>query len=235
MQVKIHSTHERDPIPLAIHHFPVCSTYAFFKIPSPEGTGSDEVVVVNDPCHEEEAVMDGKLVLGINPYREICTLHLAGHMLISKDMVMKLAASEAATFAKDSVAMIKSVLAADAEARKSGKDNVSLAAILKPDSILTDEQESQLVQANLTRVQIEPALEDKTEPAIVKDDDNVVEMVSDSSSDEDIAEIPVVKEKKEPEQIDISDDDSEEEATTTVKGSETMNQGRGWYKQSQKW
>ena len=38
----------------------------------------EEVVVASDPDHEEEAVMDGKLVLGINPYREICTLHLAG-------------------------------------------------------------------------------------------------------------------------------------------------------------
>ena len=38
----------------------------------------EAVVVASDPDHEEEAVMDGKLVLGINPYREICTLHLAG-------------------------------------------------------------------------------------------------------------------------------------------------------------
>ena len=86
--MRIHSTHERDPIPLAIHHFPVCSTYAFFKIQSSggesAGTSDSEVVVASDPDHEEEAVMDGKLVLGINPYREICTLHLAGHMLISK-------------------------------------------------------------------------------------------------------------------------------------------------------
>jgi hypothetical protein len=28
--------------------------------------------------------MSGKLVLGVNPYREICTLHLAGQMLIEK-------------------------------------------------------------------------------------------------------------------------------------------------------
>ena len=41
----------------------------------------EEVVVASDPDHEEEAVMDGKLVLGINPYREICTLHLAGTVI----------------------------------------------------------------------------------------------------------------------------------------------------------
>ena len=41
-------------------------------------------IVVCDPNHNEESIMDGKLVLGINPYKEICTLHLAGKMIIDK-------------------------------------------------------------------------------------------------------------------------------------------------------
>ena len=41
-------------------------------------------IVICDPTHNEEAIMDGKLVLGINPYKEICTLHLAGQMIIDK-------------------------------------------------------------------------------------------------------------------------------------------------------
>jgi exosome complex RNA-binding protein Rrp42 (RNase PH superfamily) len=41
-------------------------------------------VIVSDPNHQEESVMSGKMVLGVNPYREICTLHLAGQMLIDK-------------------------------------------------------------------------------------------------------------------------------------------------------
>ena len=41
-------------------------------------------IVVCDPNHTEEAIMDGKLVLGMNPYKEICTLHLAGKMIIDK-------------------------------------------------------------------------------------------------------------------------------------------------------
>ena len=43
-------------------------------------------IVVCDPNHNEEAIMDGKLVLGINPYKEICLLHLAGKMIIDKVM-----------------------------------------------------------------------------------------------------------------------------------------------------
>ncbi len=48
------------------------------------GTGSDQRITATDPNHQEESVMSGKLVLGVNPYREICTLHLAGQMLIEK-------------------------------------------------------------------------------------------------------------------------------------------------------
>ena len=40
---------------------------------------------------QEEAVMEGKIVFGVNPYREICTLHLAGNMLIDKDAVLRYA------------------------------------------------------------------------------------------------------------------------------------------------
>ena len=41
-------------------------------------------VIACDPNHQEESVMSGKMVLGVNPYREICALHLAGQMLIDK-------------------------------------------------------------------------------------------------------------------------------------------------------
>ena len=42
------------------------------------------MIVCVDPTHSEESVMAGKLVIGVNPYREVCTLHLAGEMLIDK-------------------------------------------------------------------------------------------------------------------------------------------------------
>ena len=30
-EVTVHPPSERDPIPLAVHHHPVCSTFAFFN------------------------------------------------------------------------------------------------------------------------------------------------------------------------------------------------------------
>ena len=41
-----------------------------------------------DPSEREEKVMDGKMVIGMNKHREICTLHMAGSMLLLKDQVL---------------------------------------------------------------------------------------------------------------------------------------------------
>ena len=101
---QVHPVSERDPVALAIHHYPVLSTFAFFNKPAPQTTsatqgsnpntgskpppssndGPAEKMVCVDPNWQEEMIMDGKLVFGVNPYREICTLHLAGQLLIDK-------------------------------------------------------------------------------------------------------------------------------------------------------
>jgi len=169
--VKVYSTSERDPIPLALHHFPVCSTFAFFKpnkspssstvssvVPSTGNENQNSIakskkcdrIVVCDPNHNEESIMDGKLVLGINPYKEICTLHLAGKMIIDKAYVIKLAHS-AAIIAKDVVDKIKNALKIDEKIRKessasretSGKDpDIGLAATLRKETILQQYQKA---------------------------------------------------------------------------------------------
>ena len=92
-QVTVHPVSERDPVSLSIHHYPVLSTFAFFNKPAPQTTStsstqtdsnSQEKIVCVDPSWQEEVIMDGKLVFGVNPYREICALHLAGQLLIDK-------------------------------------------------------------------------------------------------------------------------------------------------------
>lgn len=40
-----------------------------------------------DPTDKEEKVMDGKMVIGMNKHREICTLQVSGEMLLMKDQV----------------------------------------------------------------------------------------------------------------------------------------------------
>ena len=53
-------------------------------------------------------------------YREICTLHLAGNMLIDKDAVLRYAHA-AARHAKATVELIKARLEEDAAARAEGR------------------------------------------------------------------------------------------------------------------
>lgn len=40
-----------------------------------------------DPSYEEERVMEGSLVIGMNKHRELCCLQSAGSMLLMRDQV----------------------------------------------------------------------------------------------------------------------------------------------------
>ena len=91
--VTVHPINERDPVPLAVHHHPVTTTFAMFQVGSPfrysfnpifppffQMVGSTETLTVCEPGRLEEDVMMGKMVIGVNAYREVCTLHLAGQV-----------------------------------------------------------------------------------------------------------------------------------------------------------
>ena len=78
--ITIHSRLEKDFIPLNIHHMPLCITFAFFH-------GNDCIAV--DPTHQEEAVMDSKLIMGLNRHREICTIQFTGGVTLKVDQIMR--------------------------------------------------------------------------------------------------------------------------------------------------
>lgn len=127
--VTVHPINERDPVPLAVHHHPVATTFAMFQMPD-----STETLTVCEPSRLEEEVMMGKMVIGVNAYREICTLHLAGQVLVDKGMVNRLAGI-AAEKAKKTVEKIKQALAEEEELRKTGASR-GFAASLRKHSIL---------------------------------------------------------------------------------------------------
>jgi len=107
--VTVHPIHERDPVPLAVHHHPVTTTFAMFQM-----VGSTETLTVCEPGRLEEDVMMGKMVIGVNAYREVCTLHLAGQVLVDKGLVTRLS-TIAAEKAKKTVTKIKAALAEEEE------------------------------------------------------------------------------------------------------------------------
>jgi len=128
--VTVHPLSERDPVPLGIHHHPVTTTFGMFEYQN--GT----TLTVSDPTRVEEEAMMGKLVLGVNGYREVCTLHLAGQILVDKSQVVRLA-NLAAEKSKKMVDKIKSSLSQDEETRKN-KGPRGFSAKNRQNSILTN-------------------------------------------------------------------------------------------------
>ncbi|KAL7420787.1 3'-5'-exoribonuclease [Cryptotrichosporon argae] len=79
-EVIIHSPDERAPVPLAIHHFPLTLTFAYFP-PHPP---------VLDPSYLEAQLADGTLTLTLNAQRELCVLSKAGGAALAVDELMSL-------------------------------------------------------------------------------------------------------------------------------------------------
>lgn len=144
-QVTVHPISERDPVALAIHHYPVLSTFAFFD--RQKAASSAEKIVCVDPTWQEEQVMAGKIVFGVNPYREICTLHLAGQLLIDKSVVLRYA-HVASQHAKSMVDLIKNKLHDDTQKRLAGQsEEIGFAFAFKQNSILQNVQPAELVKS----------------------------------------------------------------------------------------
>ncbi|XP_023332130.1 uncharacterized protein LOC111704209 [Eurytemora carolleeae] len=181
---------------------------------------------------------DGKMVLGVNGYREICTLHLASQILVEKNLVLRLATT-AAERAKRTVDKIKASLAQDEEARKN-KGARGFAAKTRNNSILNNSTPRSMFDFTrvvpLARAVVKNSKPQKTTKQKLGIDGDVVDLVpegmeeedgedkeddEDESSDADSdCEVTSVKTKEEllrekiKEHIDL--EDSEEEETTTL-------------------
>ncbi|CAG8659862.1 11637_t:CDS:2 [Acaulospora morrowiae] len=78
--ITIHSFEQRNPIPLTIHHTPICVTFAFFE--------NGDLWVV-DPCLQEEQIRQGDMTITINENNEICVLSKAGGVPLSMDQIVQ--------------------------------------------------------------------------------------------------------------------------------------------------
>ncbi|XP_072171407.1 exosome complex component RRP45-like [Diadema setosum] len=109
--VTIHSPLDRDPVPLNIHHMPVCVTFAFYH----QGT-----YLLVDPTEKEEAVMEGTVVIGMNVHRELCTMQVTGSMLLLKEQILR-CCKIAVVKVSELTDIIKQALENDTRARAEGK------------------------------------------------------------------------------------------------------------------
>ncbi|XP_063776319.1 exosome complex component RRP45 [Pseudophryne corroboree] len=109
-EVTVYSPEERDPVPLSIHHMPICVSFAFFQ----QGT-----YLLVDPSEREERVMDGLLVIAMNKHREICTIQSSGGIMLMKEQVLR-CSKVAGVKVAEITELIQKALENDLKVRKEG-------------------------------------------------------------------------------------------------------------------
>ncbi|KAL4592181.1 hypothetical protein LXL04_005167 [Taraxacum kok-saghyz] len=76
----VHPPHEREPLPLIIHHLPVAVTFGFI--------GKENIVII-DPTHYEEAIMGGSMTATLNTNGDICAIQKAGGDGVPQSVIMQ--------------------------------------------------------------------------------------------------------------------------------------------------
>ncbi|KAJ1795509.1 3'-5'-exoribonuclease [Coemansia sp. RSA 2399] len=77
----IHDVKERNPVPLSIHHTPVCVSFAFL--------GSNGEFPVVDPSLLEEQTQVSSYTVTLNSHREICALNKAGGVPLTPSLIQR--------------------------------------------------------------------------------------------------------------------------------------------------
>lgn len=140
----IHTPAEKELIPIVLHHYPICSSYALFN----EGK-----IPVADPTALEERVSEASLVLAVNSYKELCCMHLAGVSLTSPNLILR-CSEMAAVRSRRIVELIKSTLEDDGNERLKGNLPKGFAESIKLSSITSNFRDEENVE-NIVLVRVE--------------------------------------------------------------------------------
>ncbi|XP_010291903.1 PREDICTED: exosome complex component RRP45 [Phaethon lepturus] len=143
-EVTVYTPEERDPVPLSIHHMPICVSFAFFQ----QGT-----YLLVDPSEREELVMDGLLVIAMNKHREICTIQSSGGIMLVKDQVLRCSKITAVKVA-EITELIQKALENDQKVRKEG-GKFGFAESIPNQKITAFKMESAAVDTNNVEEQAE--------------------------------------------------------------------------------
>lgn len=208
-------------IPIVLHHYPICVSYALF---------SGGTIPVADPTALEERVSDASLVLAVNSYRELCSMHLTGVALTSPNLISR-CSEIAAERSRRIVEFIKSTIDEDATERAKGNFPKGFAEAIKlsnvPSNFLNEAKVEKAEDPETVAMEEDSEEETSEDEVKVIDSKTVIsgqwkedETVSteESSSDEDMPQ-----ETKKPmgvKPVKLSkarhDSDSSEEETTIV-------------------
>eukprot|EP00871_Galdieria_phlegrea_P005787 jgi/Galph1/696/GphlegSOOS_G5521.1 len=81
-EVIIHTIEDREPVPLTVHHLPICVSFGIFF----EGD-----LVAIDPNLQEEVALEGYLSIAVNAHKEVCAFHKAGGAPIETSVISECA------------------------------------------------------------------------------------------------------------------------------------------------
>jgi len=101
----IHSSDEREPLPLALHHTPLSITLGVFKLYDMTSIESQSILLIADPSNEEETWMNGALQFCINAHGEICVVNKKGEIGIKPSIIIN-----AAQLASDRAKVLHNIL-----------------------------------------------------------------------------------------------------------------------------
>ncbi|KAG4075820.1 hypothetical protein HA402_003646 [Bradysia odoriphaga] len=160
----IHTHAEKDPIPIVLHHYPVCISYAIFN---------NGATAIADPTAMEERVSEANLVFGLNSYRELCGLHFGGITLTSSELLLQ-CATRGAKRAKLLVEMIKDALQRD-ETSRSQNQLVGFTECVRMNKITSMKQDR--LSIKLKRFKLNEADESNDDERMSEDDEIVTDKV----------------------------------------------------------
>lgn len=129
--VIIHSLSEREPVPLSVHHIPLCVTFAFFERDrlirfdkqqekADRRLAMEDELVCVDPCLREELMVDGTMTIAVNGHGELCAIQKGGGLALKTSQILK-CSKIAAVKAQELTTIIKTALTTDEEQRKARK------------------------------------------------------------------------------------------------------------------
>ncbi|XP_010081851.1 PREDICTED: exosome complex component RRP45 [Pterocles gutturalis] len=155
-EVTVYAPEERDPVPLSIHHMPICVSFAFFQ----QGT-----YLLVDPSEREERVMDGFLVIAMNKHREICTIQSSGGIMLVKEQVLR-CSKITAVKVTEITEVIQKALENDQKVRKEG-GKFGFAESIPNQKITSFKMESAAVDTNNVEEQAEEIITKADPPSEV--------------------------------------------------------------------
>ncbi|KFZ49191.1 Exosome complex component RRP45, partial [Podiceps cristatus] len=155
-EVTVYTPEERDPVPLSIHHMPICVSFAFFQ----QGT-----YLLVDPSEREERVMDGLLVIAMNKHREICPIQSSGGIMLVKDQVLR-CSKITAVKVTEITELIQKALENDQKVRKEG-GKFGFAESIPNQKITAFKMESTAVDTNSVEEQAEEIITKADPPSEV--------------------------------------------------------------------